>query len=789
MAPDLETIVKQLADSGIIAAETLKNFVPPKASPKTPDELVQALVKSDKLTNFQGQQVKAGKAKALSLGAYTILDKIGAGGMGQVFKAEHRKMKRLVAIKMLPPTMTKDAAALARFQREVEAAAKLRHPNVVAADDAAEANGVHFLVMEYVEGKDLSATVIKDGPLPVNKAVNYILQAARGLEFAHGEGVVHRDIKPANLLLDKKGVVKILDMGLARIESGGDTPAQAELTGTGMVMGTVDYMAPEQALSTRQADARADIYSLGISLYYLIAGRAPYDGETLMAKLLAHREQPIPSLQDAQATVPKQLDAIFKKMVAKQIDDRYQSTSKVIEALEGLRLAGSIAGSRGEVASTLALSSTDRKKLATKTTKKPLGSLTEVVGSEKTKHLFAKIVGGTFATIVAPILVTYLIRYLDKKDEPHTPPAANAPLTAPSVVVATSTASRPVVPVTSSSDQPKTTTPPLAAVASSVPAIGTLPTALTTGGPAVASVAPQPGSLPAAEKSLSLTQLLTSPDYEWTEPERLDNVVNYGQKFNFSPRVSNNGLEMWHSGSGSKVGASKGSIAGKSEFFISRRKTLDAPWERAESVGPPINTSEDQLDFSLSGDRRSLFFSGGSGILFSSRVALDQPWSEPTNAPGLNDKDHVAPVVLPDGLMLYFSTIKRKGGLGGYDIVMTKRDTPATNWPRADVLPAPVNSSSDDRPCWVSVDGKVLILSSNRDGSLGKKDLWVAVRKVTTDDWQTPVNLGPAVNGPNDEICADLSPDGRTLWFTKASGDGTAIYESRLVKKPVAAAP
>ena len=175
----------------------------------------------------------------LVLGAYKIIRKLGQGGMGMVFLAEHQRMKRLVALKVLPPQLTRQPAAIQRFQREVHALARLSHPNIVTAFDADEARGLHLLVMEYVDGTDLSVLVKKQGPLPVDRAIDFIIQAARGLEYAHKRGMVHRDIKPSNILVDTEGHVKILDLGLARFGDTADVEGQ-ELTGSGMLLGTAD---------------------------------------------------------------------------------------------------------------------------------------------------------------------------------------------------------------------------------------------------------------------------------------------------------------------------------------------------------------------------------------------------------------------------------------------------------------------------------------------------------------------------------------------------------------------
>ena len=279
---------------------------------------------------------QSGKGKAKLIGDYVIIERIGVGGMGQVFKAQHRKLKRIVAIKVLPPQSIKSLESVRRFYREVESAAKLNHPNIVAAFDAGEQNGIHYLVMEFVEGRDLSQILKRKGPLPVVKTVDYIRQAATGLAYAHREGIVHRDIKPANLLLNKEGRVKILDMGLASNDQSitlQDGAAQG-LTSTGQIMGTVDYMSPEQAEDTHQADARSDIYSLGCTLFRLVTNELPYSGETVMKKIFAHRSAPLPALRDVRKDVPPALDAVFQRMIAKLPADRYQTMDEVVTALD-----------------------------------------------------------------------------------------------------------------------------------------------------------------------------------------------------------------------------------------------------------------------------------------------------------------------------------------------------------------------------------------------------------------------------------------------------------------------
>ncbi len=318
--------------------------------------LARALVKLGKLTRYQAAALFQGKGRALLIGPYVVLDKLGSGGMGMVFKAKGRQGGAEVALKLLPPSASKHPQAVARFRREAQIMERLDHPNVVASHEIGSYGGVHYLVMDYVEGRDLDRVVHSGGPMREvgGRRSNCVIQAARrgALLAAHEQGIVHRDVKPANLLLDTKGNVRVLDLGLARITQGDDSVSSSKagpsLTQSGIIMGTVDFVPPEQSDDSKRADHRADIYSLGCTLHFLLTGKPPFSGDSIMQRLVAHHQKPIPSLLEARPDVPSQLDAIFRSMLAKAPEDRPQSMAEaVIAGLKGVsRLAGHTKGLR-----------------------------------------------------------------------------------------------------------------------------------------------------------------------------------------------------------------------------------------------------------------------------------------------------------------------------------------------------------------------------------------------------------------------------------------------------------
>ncbi len=282
---------------------------------------------------------------------YRIVSEIGAGGMGTVYKAEDLLMGRVIALKVVSAHLTAKASAVARFQKEIRAAAQLNHPSVITAHDTGEAGGLHFLVMEFVEGVSLDRLVAKKGPLPVPMACAFSRHAALGLQHAADKGMVHRDIKPQNLMVTRKGQVKILDFGLARFASidegdedapptiklpfgAGKAPTYADVTNPNMLMGTPDYLSPEQAKNSHDVDHRSDIYSLGCTLYFLLTGKAPFLGAaTLIDKLLAHTNDEPPTVHDARPEVPAGLADVLAKMMAKKPADRYQTAAEAASAL------------------------------------------------------------------------------------------------------------------------------------------------------------------------------------------------------------------------------------------------------------------------------------------------------------------------------------------------------------------------------------------------------------------------------------------------------------------------
>jgi serine/threonine protein kinase len=299
--------------------------------PHEASRLAGLMVRDGIITQFQAEHLMQGKWRRFTIGKYKVLEKLGSGGMGTVFLCEHKLMRCLRAIKILPAAKAQDEAALGRFYREARAVAAIDHPNIVHAYDIDQDENLHFLVMEYVDGASMQEIVKKTGPLSILRACHYIRQSAIGLDHAQRAGLVHRDIKPGNILVSREGAVKILDMGLARFFNDDDDILTRKFDEN--VLGTADYLAPEQALDSHTVDIRADIYSLGATFYFLLTGKTPFGEGTVAQKLFWHQSRNPRAVREARPDAPVGVEAIISKMMAKEPAQRYQTPAELVDAL------------------------------------------------------------------------------------------------------------------------------------------------------------------------------------------------------------------------------------------------------------------------------------------------------------------------------------------------------------------------------------------------------------------------------------------------------------------------
>jgi len=291
---------------------------PPAAPSQSANELARRIA--------QGQVVPGDR-----LGHFELLDYVGGGGMGRVLRARDSRLGRIVAMKVLLPEQAADQETLLRFHNEAQSTARLDHPNIVRVFHMGEDQGLHYIAFEFVEGMNVRKLVERKGRLPLAEALSYTLQVAQALEHAAGRQVVHRDIKPSNVLITPEGQVKLIDLGLARLQQ--DTPDGADLTASGVTLGTFDYISPEQARDPRSADVRSDIYSLGCTFFYMLTGRPPFPEGTVLQKLLQHQGDRPPDVRHFRPELPPRVSRILQKMLAKEPKDRYADASALVDDL------------------------------------------------------------------------------------------------------------------------------------------------------------------------------------------------------------------------------------------------------------------------------------------------------------------------------------------------------------------------------------------------------------------------------------------------------------------------
>jgi serine/threonine protein kinase len=690
---------------------------------------------------------------------YRLLARLGEGGMGTVYKAQHTKLDTTVAVKVVRKERLTDAATVDRFEREMKAVGKIRHLNIVQALDAGEEDGRHYLVMEFVDGVDLETLVRRRGPLPIAEACEIVRQAAIGSQAVLEAGLVHRDMKPSNLMLARDGRVKVLDLGLARLEAALTLSESA--TSADRVMGTSEYMSPEQVLDTHQVDIRADIYALGCTLYFLLTGQAPFckpKYPTPLKRLMAHVNEPVRPIRQLREDVPEGLYRAIGTLLSKQPDDRPATPAALAESLvpftEGSDLKRLLAESEIEQAS---VSTADHRPAAT------LASTRSRVKHRKsfaTPHaaeapprwrrwLLASAVGLAGALALAVILITtdrgtLEVRILD--DE--------------AVQVTVEKNGQQVKIIDTKTDSTVT---------------------LRSGEYEVSvkdreadfAVEPDGFTLRRGDEIVVTVKKIDRPAAkagENTISGRLDSALK-------AERPSAAKVIDVHVPSTEVLEFHLPSVLSPEEGAAdaAKERVLPNGWRvgQAAKLTSPVNRRFQPHEPSLTADGLALYFAtwvapslggGGSEIFECRRTRRNELFGEPVRVNINSEFDDTAPFISADGLTLTFAS-NRPGGAGDKDLWITTRKSSEDPWNPPVNLGPKVNSSDEDWKPALSVDGLALVFSSWRFGGEGSEDLWMSMRPSRDGSWSAPVNLGPAVNSVDSETSPCLSSDKLALFF------------------------
>lgn len=777
-----------------------------------------------------------------SIAGYEFQQLLGQGGMGSVHQALHVGLEKVVAIKLLTRRLARNKAAVERFRREMKAVGKLQHPNIVSAHDAGEANGTPYLVMEYVPGADLGVLIRQHTVFAVPDACELIRQAACGLEHAARRGLVHRDIKPSNLILTQVDggppVVKILDFGLTLLAIPNSTnleeEAQPGLTGSGQVMGTVEYMSPEQALDSHDVDARSDIYGLGATLFKLLTGVAPFmQGRrpNLARQLAALAYETAPPVTTRRPDLPPELARLVDSMLSRARENRPATAGEVAQRLapfcEGCRLEDLLRQKSAAEVSSLTVIRQEASTASASDARTEVIPLPQPADASATTRpgtpcqtapgvrlrrnllrLLAVGVAGVallagwigFQTFLVQTANGFvMVEILD--------PSVEATLGDKSFTVSTSgkkyefTPGEHLLRVEHGGLQFETDNFLLRKGKTEVfrvrlvsGRVQMLRDGQEFGLRAVAEFAAKPGekvklpvveapSVPGAPGVPSPTGLgayLASPDWEWTIPENLGPLVNSDEHECF-PQLSKDGNRLWF----------MRGFNWRDMAYVCERESRDKPWKPATSLGQAFDFKGPMADFHMSRDEQTWIFATWVDqvppwLMVSTRPSPQAAWSTPTR---LHAAGHPAqfPALSDDGLTLYL--MKNFLDDKGDEICTMTRPNLTADWSNPIPLGDGVNvRGGDERPTWVSADGLVLVFHSSRGSQVPARqfDLWFATRPSLTSPWEPAVSFGPVVNSPSYEGGACLSEDGRELIFEchRPGGRGTSdLYVSRRVPR------